>query len=238
MKKGQKILLVLVSVLFVAVAGGYAFLQTQSYAAEPRTEQLAEQAAETNHWLYFSAENTDKPMIIFYPGALVDTASYSGWAEKLAAAGYPVYLMKMPLDLAVLSPDRASIVLKEHPDKRYVIGGHSLGGVMASRFAKEHTRQLAGAFFLASYPDEKGSLKGIEIPVLSLTATNDQVLNHRAYQKAKEELPATTEYKTIHGGNHAGFGDYGAQTGDGESTISNQTQQVAKALQDWLEHLK
>lgn len=56
---------------------------------------------------------------------------------------------------------------------------------MASRFANEHTKKLRGAFFLASYPDEKGSLADSKIPVLSLTAENDQVLNQEAYKKRR-----------------------------------------------------
>lgn len=234
-KKWKKILLIIFIGLIVAVAGGVVYLQTQTYSPTSSAQQIAKQADNDSNWLYFPSEDNTKPMLIFYPGALVDPGSYSTWAQKAAQAGYPVYILKMPLDLAVLAPNRGEKVLDEQPDREYILGGHSLGGVMASRFAKEHTGKLAGVFFLASYPDEKGSLTNIQVPVLSLTGENDQVLNQEAYQKAKSELPGNTEYQEISGGNHAGFGSYGSQKGDGKATIDDQNQQVAQRLITWLD---
>lgn len=234
-KKWKKILLTILIGVAVVAAGGIAYLQTQTYPPTSDAQQITKQADDDSNWLYFPSEDDTKPMLIFYPGALVDPGSYSSWAQKIAQAGYPVYLLKMPLDLAVLAPNRGAKVLDEQPDRKYIVGGHSLGGVMASRFAKEHTEKLAGVFFLASYPDEKGSLANIQVPVLSLTGANDQVLNQEAYQKAKQELPKNTEYQEIPGGNHAGFGSYGPQKGDGKATISDQNQEVAQRLIIWLE---
>ncbi|MDU5333332.1 alpha/beta family hydrolase [Enterococcus sp.] len=234
MKKWKKILLTVLIGIVVVMVGGVAYLKTQTYAPTERAQQTAEKGESSRDWLYFPSNDKTKPMIIFYPGALVDPESYSLWAQTVAKAGYPVYILKMPLDLAVLAPNRGEKVLSEHPDRDYVLGGHSLGGVMASRFAKEHPDKLAGMFFLASYPDEKGSLAGTEIPILSLTGENDKVLNRETYQKAKEDLPKSTDYQEIAGGNHAGFGAYGAQKGDGTSTIDNQNQQVAERLLAWL----
>lgn len=234
MKKWKKILLIVLVGVVVALGGGLIYLQTQTYPPDSDAQQIVEQADDDSNWIYFPSEDDTKPILIFYPGALVDPGSYSPWAKQVAQAGYPVYIVKMPLDLAVLAPNRGTKVLDEQPDREYVLGGHSLGGVMASRFAKEHTEKLAGVFFLASYPDEKGSLANIQAPVLSLTGENDQVLNQEAYQKAKQELPTNTEYQEIAGGNHAGFGSYGPQKGDGSSTIDDQNQQVAQRLIAWL----
>lgn len=70
-------------------------------------------------------------------GALVDNKSYSIWANKLAKAGYTVYLIKEPLNLAVFNPDKASSIIKTNKINNYVVGGHSLGGVITSRFAEK-----------------------------------------------------------------------------------------------------
>ncbi|MFC4770411.1 alpha/beta family hydrolase [Enterococcus hermanniensis] len=234
MKKWKKILLGILVGIIGILLGGIFYLHTQMYSASDHAQKSAEQASVTNDWLYFSTKNKDNPIIIFYPGALVDPASYSVWAEEVAQAGYPVYVMKMPLDLAVLSPNSGQKVLDENSNRSYIIGGHSLGGVMASRFASEHSEKLKGVFFLASYPDKKGSLKTSDLPVLSLTGSNDQVLDQTSYQEAKVYLPKATEYKKIAGGNHAGFGAYGKQKGDGKSEINNQNQQVAADLIEWL----
>lgn len=235
MKKWKKILLAIMLAVIGVISGGIIYLKTQIYAPTESARKITQKAESTNDWVYFSSKDKTEPMIIFYPGALVDPGSYSPWAEKISEAGYPVHIIKMPLDLAVLAPNRGNQVLADHPNRSYVIGGHSLGGVMASRFAEEHPEKLAGVFFLASYPDEKGSLRDVEVPVLSMIAGNDQVLNHEAYQKAKHYLPADTDYQEISGGNHAGFGSYDAQKGDGKSTINNQNEQVAERLVKWLE---
>jgi len=234
-KKWKKILLMVVIGLAVVFAGGFAYLKTQTYSPTNNAQQIADKAKNSNDSLYFPSEDKSKPVIIFYPGALVEPESYSSWAQTVATAGYPVYIMKMPLDLAVLAPNQAEKVLSQLPNRKYIIGGHSLGGVMASRFAQKHGENLKGVFFLASYPDEKGSLANKNVPVLSLTAGNDQVLNKAAYQKAKQDLPKNTDYQEIAGGNHAGFGSYGPQKGDGKSEIDDQNQQVAQRLIAWLE---
>ncbi|MDN6004814.1 MAG: alpha/beta hydrolase [Enterococcus sp.] len=238
MKKWKKILLAVLIAIVIVIVGGITYVKTQTYSPTSQAEQVGKQAKEEPDWLYFPSKDTSKPIVIFYPGALVEPESYSVWAKELADAGYPVYIMKMPLDLAVLAPDRGEKVLKEQPKRPFIMGGHSLGGVMASRFAKDHSDNLKGVFFLASYPDEKGRLVDSGIPVLSLTGENDHVLDKEAYQEAKKNLPEATEYQEIVGGNHAGFGAYGHQKGDGKSTISDQNQQVAQRLIQWLDTIK
>ncbi|AMV63073.1 carboxymethylenebutenolidase-related protein [Pediococcus damnosus] len=238
MKKRTKILLTILIFLIVLLSGGWFYLHAQVYHPSKAADKIAQQATTTQPELYFKSKLTTNPEIIFYPGALVEPASYSIWAKRVADAGYPVYIVRFPMDLAVLAPNQAGNVLKNN-QRDYVIGGHSLGGVMASRYAHEHQKHLKGVFFLASYPDKKGSLKGTDLPVLSITASRDGVLNRSAYKKAKRLLPKNTAYEQISGGNHAGFGSYGAQKGDNTATISNQAQQrqVAQRLIQWLKNL-
>lgn len=103
------------------------------------------------------------------------------------------------------------------------MGGHSLGGVIASRFAADHQNNsaLEGVFFLASYPDQKGSLKDFKGKVLSIVGSKDGVLNQSSYEKAKTYLPQQTLSVTLDGGNHAGFGSYGVQKGDNQADWTN-----------------
>ena len=109
---------------------------------------------------------------------------------------------------------------------------------MAARYAHNHLNaKLHGVYFMASYPDAKGSLKQAQVPVLSLTASNDGVLNWTAWRNAKAYLPADAQFKQLAGGNHAGFGSYGAQRGDQPATVSDAQQQHWIALQmiAWLQ---
>lgn len=180
-----------------------------------------------------------QPNIIFYPGAMVEPESYSLFARKLAAAGYRVYIASMPLHLAFTDQDRAGAFIGEHPDESFIIGGHSLGGVFATRFAAEHRDQLAGVFLLASYADKKGSLIHSGLPVLQITASRDGVLNWKSWDKAKQYMPDATSYVTIEGGNHTQFGSYGQQKMDKVATISPKQQlgEVSAALLDWIDKL-
>ncbi|WP_458402646.1 alpha/beta hydrolase [Methanobrevibacter sp.] len=62
------------------------------------------------------------------------------------------------------------------------------------------------------------------MPVLSIRGTNDNIINLESYQKAKPMMDNLTEV-LIDGGNHAQFGYYGNQSGDGNATISAESQQ-------------
>ncbi|WYJ81748.1 hypothetical protein IGL98_001772 [Enterococcus sp. DIV0840] len=143
--------------------------------------------------------------------------------------------------MAVSGQNKAEQVIRSNHLTNYVIGGHSLGGVMASRFAAEQANDgLKGVFFLASYPDEKGSLSKFKGQVLSLTGSKDGVLNWQAYDQAKKYLPEQTVFEEIKGGNHAGFGSYGEQKGDKSAGINNdeQQQEVANLLINWLKTIQ
>ncbi|WNQ14315.1 alpha/beta hydrolase [Paenibacillus aurantius] len=194
---------------------------------------------ETGRLIVFEPEGQAlQPGVLLYPGALVMPESYAPLAKKLAADGRRAIIVKMPLNLAILGPDRADDYLKGLPGgETYVIGGHSLGGVMASRYAAAHRedRPIAGVFFLASYPDSKGSLAESGLPVLSLLGSNDTVVRMEAYEEGKQYLPAGTVYVTIAGGNHAQFGGYGPQKGDSPAALpaAEQWARTAAEIEKW-----
>lgn len=239
MKLFKRILIGLVIILGIAGGAGYYYLQQSTYEPSIQATQASQHGKDKGDYLLFGQKNNKKePLVIFYPGALVEPESYSIWANDLAENGYTVAIAKMPLDLAILSGNRADKIREDFPDRNYVIGGHSLGGVMASRYANENSKeqQLKGIFYLASYPDKKGTLAKSKLPILSITASNDQVLDQEAYESAKEYLPTQIEYVSIEGGNHGGFGSYGEQKGDGKAKITNADQQTAivNTLLNWL----
>lgn len=217
-----------------------AFVYVKSVTYTPTAQALAaKKYAENRHDTLIFNGDPQKSTVIFYQGAFVENSSYSIWAKKVSEAGFTVYLVKQPLNLAVLAPNAAQSIIDSEKRLAYVIGGHSLGGVMASRFAVAHQESslLKGVFFLASYPDEKGSLQGFKGNVLSVVGTEDGVLNWEAFDEAKQYLPLQTNFETIQGGNHAGFGSYGQQKGDKKSKMNNEEQQeeVANRLIKWLE---
>jgi hypothetical protein len=240
MKKWQKRLLWILGVFIAIVLVGLFYLKTVTYTPTTTAMESAEQAKTEEGTLVFKGD-PKKTALIFYQGALVENTSYSIWAQQVAEAGHTVYLVKEPLNLAVLGQNKAESVIQKNHLTNYVIGGHSLGGVIASRFAADQKNHegLKGVFFLASYPDEKGSLRTFTGPVLSLTGSEDGVLNWSAYEASKKYLPKQTSYEEIKGGNHAGFGSYGQQKGDKPASINNDEQQqvIADQLIKWLDNI-
>jgi len=115
-----------------------------------------------------------------------------------------------------------------------MLGGHSMGGAAASSLADLPS---VGAIFLhGAYAI--ASLK--KLPVLQVLAEHDGVINAKEIEKAKAlYMPTGAVVHVIAGGNHAGFGFYGPQSGDGERTISlaEQQLQVARTTADWLRTL-
>ena len=54
-------------------------------------------------------------------------------------------------------------------------------------------------------------------------------MNHASYQKYRSNLPADLVEIILPGGNHAGFGNYGPQKGDGNATMTPEQQQQKTA---------
>lgn len=204
--------------------------------------QTADQVtvSEQENWIDFMPDKPEGISVIFYPGGLVKPESYAPLAHELAKAEHHTIIAKMPVNLAVLKQNLADDILNAYPDESFVMGGHSLGGSMAARYAASHPDALQGIFFLASYPDQKGSVKSLGIQALSILGTNDEVVNATKYQNGRSYLPEDTVYYTIEGGNHSQFGDYGHQSGDGEPEITGEEQlsQTVKAVTEWLEGIQ
>jgi pimeloyl-ACP methyl ester carboxylesterase len=186
--------------------------------------------------------------VIFYPGGLVRPEAYVSMLSRIASEGYRVVIVKMPFNLAVMAPDRARAVLDGTvaaaaggPD-RWVIAGHSLGGAMAARFAVRRGADypsLAGVILLAAYPPDSDPLSNAGYQVLSIWATEDGLATAEDQERTASLLPVDAVIEVIDGGNHAGFGEYGPQKGDGERVISleEQHEAVAQAILGFLSSL-
>ena len=151
-----------------------------------------------------------------------------------------LYIASMPLNLAVFGQNKADAFISEHPDNRYVIGGHSLGGVFAARYASEHAERIDGVYFMASYADDGGDLNGLNMSALQLSGTQDGVLDRTKWEAAKENMPKATTYVDITGGNHGQFGSYGFQKGDHQASITEaeQLNEVIEAMDLWIQNLE
>jgi dienelactone hydrolase len=232
---------------FVIWAGNYSHAGINAIL-EMKSDNFVS-VSETNDYILFLPNNPLKidgksTGYLFYPGGKVAAQAYSPILKAVSEAGYPTLIAKMPLNLAVFNINAADKIIAEFPDIRWVIGGHSLGGSMAAYYLYNKPDSLSGMILMGSYPAKSNNYRTAanqklnSIPILSLFGNMDMgYLNILAY---KELLPKSTEFIEIPGGNHAQFGDYGLQKGDGTATISPETQQniAINAIIDFLSKIK
>lgn len=169
--------------------------------------------------------------VIVYPGAKVAYDAYAPLARDLAERGVFCAVVEAPFNIAFFDTNAASRVMEAYPDiETWYVAGHSLGGVVASGWAADHVDELGGVVLLASYSTADLSQSGLS--VLSLYGSEDEVLDRDAYADALPNLPSDFEEGVIVGGNHAQFGNYGAQAGDGVAAISpkDQWEEAADAI--------
>ena len=156
--------------------------------------------------------------LIFYPGGKVEFTAYAPLMAKLAEQDILCVLLKMPLNLAVLDVNAAEGIPEQFPQvEDWYLAGHSLGGSMAASHIAENTEQYDGLILLAAY--STADLTDTQLRVLSLYGDRDGVLNLKKYQDNLSNLPEESFEWVLEGGNHAGFGSYGHQDGDGVSTL-------------------
>lgn len=229
MKTKKKRLLILPALLLLPAAAFliYTGIHYRAGAAAMKAlESDAVRVEQTDYgWLFDGPADT--AALIFYPGAKVEASAYAPLLHSLAANGLDVCLVKMPFYMAVFDMNAADGVMAQYDYERWYIGGHSLGGAVAANYAAAH--DLDGVILLAAYPT-----KTVDEPMLILYGSEDGVLNRSRMEEADRFGAAETH--VIEGGNHAGFGDYGAQQGDGAAAISAEEQRAiaGEVIAAWL----
>ena len=164
--------------------------------------------------------------LIFYPGAKVEETAYAPFLHRLAEGGIDVFLVKMPFHLAVFGTNRADRLLPRFSYESWYIGGHLLGGAMAANYASAHGARLDGVILCAAYP-----IKSLDsgLTEIMLYGSEDTVLRMNKVAESRQYAPNHFIERVIPGGNHAQFGNYGLQAGDGTATISSEEQQEQAA---------
>ncbi|MGL5972961.1 MAG: alpha/beta fold hydrolase [Oscillospiraceae bacterium] len=152
--------------------------------------------------------------IIFYPGGKVEHTSYLPILDKLRQSQITTVLVEMPFNLALFDVNAADDIYDKMPHiKNWYIGGHSLGGAMASNYASKNKDKVNGLILLGAtiykdYPEEDA---------LTVYGTFNSNL--------EKNINYTKNIVVIDGGNHAQFGNYGKQKGDPDATITTEEQQ-------------
>jgi pimeloyl-ACP methyl ester carboxylesterase len=219
-------------ILMTIAAGGFILWGLTPSGPMPEAQAAMQSQAGmtvvTSPWLEFAPEGQQPATgLIFYPGGHVDYRAYAPLARAIAERGYLVVIPPMPLSLAVLSPEAAQAVMAAHPEiNTWAVGGHSLGGAMAANFAWKYPGAVQGLVLVAAYPAQDNSLAMAPIQVISIYASEDGLATKTKIDASRSLLPADTIWEPIAGGNHAQFGWYGDQPGDGLAQITRDQQQA------------
>jgi hypothetical protein len=238
----KRILFGLLLILIVLGAASLLYLsrpgaapQSQALSAMQSSDQVM---VNSSAWITFTpTEELPTTGFIFYPGGKVEAEAYASVLHDIAAEGFLVVDVPMPFDLAVFGVNRAEDVIAANPQiDTWVIGGHSLGGVMAAEYAAVNLDLISGVAFWASYPAEESPLRQSGLAVISIYGTRDGLSTPDKIEASIPLLPADTVWVSIAGGNHAQFGNYGTQSGDQMAEISptEQHAQIVQAMTQFL----
>lgn len=186
------------------------------------------------YWSFVSTADTSpqEAGLLFFPGSLVQPAAYAPLARAVAQSGHPVLLVELPRRGAFggadgrVVIDRARGTMKRVPEvSHWVIAGHSRGGAVAARFVHEDGVGVAGLVLVGTSHPRDFSLADVRVPVTKILGTRDGLASVEKSERTRGNLPASTRWVLIPGGNHSQFGCYGFQPGDHRATISRHQQQ-------------
>lgn len=175
--------------------------------------------------------------IVFVPGAKVDPYAYMETFRRVVDAGTTVVITKPTLNLAILDTRPLSDFETHAPGiTTWAVAGHSLGGTRACALAP--TAGTKGLLLLGSYC--VNDLSSSSVSVLSLGGTRDGLSTPAKIRAHRGELPASARMVEIEGANHARFGHYGVQPGDGVATTSRETvdRRIAAEVDRWVAGLR
>lgn len=237
-KKSKKVLLIILTSLFILIAATilafFVYVSNYYHANDDALNYLENsdtvEVDDNDDYISFKPKGiTLSEGYIFYPGAKVEAKAYSIMMNEMAQNGITSIIVKMPFNLAFFNIDAADKVVKEYSSiKNWYIGGHSLGGAMASYYLSENNKNFKGLILQGSYSTK--DLSSTSLHCLSLLASEDKILNKEKYESNKKNLPSdTTEYE-IKGGIHSYFGEYGHQDGDGDAQITSEQQRKQVVL--------
>ena len=217
MKKRFRITLILVLSLIVVLTGAFFIYVSDYYRADDAAIAIMQNEpnmlVQDNRIILYSTTPSDTALI-FYPGAKVEYISYLPILEKLRQNGITCVLIKMPFNMAIFDPNEADKVFSELPGiKHWYIGGHSMGGAMASSYAARNKDKVNGLILLGAY------IYGDVSPQDALTIYGTLNAN------LEKNIHYIENVVIIEGGNHAQFGNYGEQRGDPPAMISRDEQQ-------------
>ena len=215
MKKVLTVFLVVVAAVLIGGLGYIKFTEKDRLSVPDETALAAMQSdmavdVSEDKWVVFRPRSTEPDTaLVFYPGAYCDPRGYAEPLSRIAAAGFLVVAVPMPFNVAVLNIDAMDDVQRAFPGiRRWFIGGHSLGGAMAAKYAKANPDNLAGLIIWDSHPSDADTLVDVDFPVALIHRADEQGVPPTLYQEKLHLFPESAAITGVRGGNHMNFGNF------------------------------
>jgi hypothetical protein len=247
--KKRKILLTIFSVIVILTVIFVVWANSSYKGNEVKSEELQSifsvQVEENDQYIKVMSNDflnaSNKRSLIFYPGGRVDAKAYLPNLSRIAAGNtMRIYIVKMPLNLAVFNINGAKSIFEENTTDEndiWIIGGHSLGGSMACEFVNQNSiPTLKYLILMGSFCSSDISKK--DIKVLSLTGELDAFAGREKIKQYDKNLPTDkTIFRDIKGFNHSEFGTYGLQEGDNKPSLSieESSVQLNSSIQEYFD---
>ncbi len=226
----KKIVKIVVAVFVLIIVGLLAYLAIGQYDADARAVSYTENNGATYEDDYIEFNHNQDIGLIFFTGAKVAPEAYS-YLNEVADAN--IYIVDVAFNFPMFRSNVASKIIDANKDvTNWYVGGHSLGGVVATNFAESNQDVVKGAVLLGSYPQNEITSDN---EYLSIYASEDGLVgDYSEYQSLFNE--SNTKFVEIEGGNHSQFGNYGFQKDDNKSTTSSieQQQTIVDSIKEFI----
>jgi hypothetical protein len=224
-RRGKKmaIFLSIISVLAIAIMSMLLYYNK----AFPEALDIAATMDKVGNDYYFRGDS--KVGFIIFSGAKADEKSYSYIAKLLHEAGHTVAIPKAPFHLSAFGIDRGFTIMEDNPQvEKWILVGHSLGGLPVSRIAAKQPGKLLGIALLATVAS--ADLSELDISAIRITAENDKIMDKNRMDSYLGNLPENSLTVELTGANHQGFAAYNSFRGrDGEAAMTWQEQNEVTA---------
>lgn len=252
-RQGKRAFVWLVALSLLALAGALVFFSmpytdsTGGVAAVEEDERVT--VEQTDFGYALTPTDTDAEAgLVFYPGGRVAPDAYVGSLGAIPAeTDVAVFVPEMGLSLAVVDyglgqagvrSHAADRVMEEYPDiEDWYVGGHSLGGAMACRYARQASatsESPSGLLLYGAYCDL--SLAESDLDVLSVVGDADMVLDRDAYERNLANLPSGAQTRELQGVNHTQFGSYTGQDAPSGTSYRVAHERLNEVVIPWFEN--